>query len=549
MPDPQSYHLLINRGRCSHFSFLPESLNMPTEIDKQPEVQAAQTPQTAVAVALHNDAYAPPQAKAPVKVVINVFGSEAGTTGGDKAAHGQTLDFGTRKDLYGKNQLLKDAAGHFDKTEGLGNFKEHLSQFEARAKKDGVSDEQIKETYKSLDLLLTSDNNRPTNASDRDALAEQMADQLANPEQVRQGGYNTCGAATTEVLTYRHHPEAAVGMVTSIARLGSFDTTDDLTIKVDATPAGESVDHGHTVVYPKFDDRSYASQLFQVGAMDLSMVKGDVTADQKDAKDLRYVEDEFGGGAVYTDAKGINHRDSNYGVTTGEMTSVYTSITGDKNVTAIAHDNRVDASVSGPLPTFRTEAELTDALAAAKAPVVARIDADAAGFDESQPTGHNNKAGRPTFLDDSDRGHFIVIDKYIPAKDGSPAKVDVYNTQGQHNPYGTGGEMSVHDLYIASVPRKDQIAILQNDLKADALVGKKEPAKELELLRLNYEEGKITAVTVRRERGKIEASMSEDERAEYDKHNYLIDEVTKRTGDAIAPKPQVVAKPRVAVLK
>lgn len=490
---------------------------MPFQTDKAeavlPKQQAAD-----VAQALHNDAYPPQQGKPQQQVKPVVLPSPVPVFGHRDAAAGakvqvvQHIDLNAYSDPYGRTQLDNDARKHIHNPLELQTFERNLNIFEARAQKDYLTKEQIATTFKNLDVMLASDDKQLTSADDRNILALQVSDQLARPEDVRQGNYGVCGAASTEVLTYRYHPEAAASVVSSVAQKGLFKTSEGVDIPATAAPSGESIKDGKTSRSPSPHERTYASQLFQEVAMGTSMADGNAPA--KGATNFKYVESEVGGHAVYTDTSGKEQTDNDYAMTINSVPQVYKSITGDDKITAVSRDTGVDATV-GSFSTFKSEQELDNALRHANKPVVARINVDGPGFDESAATQNKDLNGREIFQDDDQRSHAIVIDSYTPATDTTPARVRIYNTQGKDTVYGNGGEMSVHELYVDTLPRKEQIAVLKKDVDADKAAKKEDPVKELELLRLQLEERQLTAAEGQRQRDDIEANMTPDQAKAY----------------------------------
>jgi hypothetical protein len=515
---------------------------MPPQTDKQSDVAPPQQQAADVAHALHKDAYPeqtqPQQQVKPVVINRNVFGY-SGTTGSAQPQEVKHVDLNAFSDPYGRNQLDEHARQHLRNPLEFQTFERNLNAFEARGKKEHLTSQQMANTYKNLDSMVASDDKQLTSADDRNLLALQVSDQLARPEDVRQGNYGVCGAATTEVLTYRYHPEAATSVISSVAQQGSFKTSEGTVIPADVAPSGESVKDGKTNRTPSPHERTYASQLFQEAAMGTSMADGNTPA--KGATNFKYVENQNGGHAVYTDESGKELTNSDYAMTVNSMPAVYKSITGDDKITVVSRDTTVEPT-AGTFSTFKSEQDLDVALRHASQPIVARVNVDAPGFDEGAATQQRDKNGREIFQDDDQRSHVVVIDGYTPATDTTPAKVQIYNTQGKDTVYGNGGEISLHQLYIDTLPRKDQIAVLQKDVTADKVTKKEDQVKELELVRLQLEERQITAAEGQSQRDAIEATMSPDQVKAYHANKRDLDDQLNHLTFVPAPTQTAVPK-------
>jgi hypothetical protein len=162
------------------------------------------------------------------------------------------------------------ALGERDLDDGGANLKAQMKAFEKRAREQGLSDKEIQQTYGYVGRLLDSTSTRYTSVAQRRELAEQILEQAAEPRHISQGNHNTCNVTSVESVVYTRCPSRAAKLVSDIALTGQspFVGPDGTmqNVKVDnCAPVGEAKDN-----FPREDGkRSYASQLFQVAAINM----------------------------------------------------------------------------------------------------------------------------------------------------------------------------------------------------------------------------------------------------------------------------------------
>lgn len=106
----------------------------------------------------------------------------------------------------------------------------------------------------------------------RVVLAEQTILQAADPDLIRQGSHNTCNVSTLEYRLYSKHPASAAKMVADLARDGRWESGNT---KVNLTWHKESfLPEPGTSSLKLGDDRSFASQIFQIGAVNVHYAEG-----------------------------------------------------------------------------------------------------------------------------------------------------------------------------------------------------------------------------------------------------------------------------------
>ncbi len=151
----------------------------------------------------------------------------------------------------------------------VGDFEENMATFEKRARDSGLSRQEVARTYHNLSKLLQFDRN-PGMISPmlRTELATEALYQAANPTCIDQGNNNTCTAATADGNFYTTSPSDPIRMLYKLATRGRFTTHDGSTITLSQEQL--QPDREALLLYPRVHGsgyRSYASQLFQLGAV------------------------------------------------------------------------------------------------------------------------------------------------------------------------------------------------------------------------------------------------------------------------------------------
>ncbi len=142
-----------------------------------------------------------------------------------------------------------------------------IYKFEQRASIDHLKPQQISQTYLEVEKLLKAEGNQYTTEQERLVLAAQIMLQAADQSRIVQGQHETCGISDQEKFAYRTHPEKAASMLTQIALSGEYKPLTAKAIKVDARP------HGESKYWSDGENRSYASELYQVAAMNVIIAK------------------------------------------------------------------------------------------------------------------------------------------------------------------------------------------------------------------------------------------------------------------------------------
>ena len=421
-----------------------------------------------------------------------------------------------------ERQKLKDLAEEKIKDpEKRAKFEADMLRFEERAAKQTppLSPEEIAKTYKEMERLLNATGDAPLKQDDRIKLAEQVMSQVANPKSIDQGQHETCNMTTAETIIYTKSPSEAVKLVTDVATTGEYTAKDGTKVKVDPTAAdGEAKGNP-----PNDGDRSHASQIFQVTAVNLYYQKQPYTWTDSagmvhtvPAGQLEYQQQPAQPGAVPPVAGGerlLDHTTNPPTVVTKSdgtiqdspdladraMVDVPNMITGKNDAIMIEHEKAKYGDTTG-VNTFKNEQEMKDFIKKAKE-------------EGKMPIIIGVHTGQEPFLHDSGNGaaggsggwHVVTITDY----DDATGKVKIDNQWGSSADHQGDNGVSIDDLYRASrnpadtemreapwyKPWEDDkkvnvtIESLQKDVDYNREHGTIDTQKELELLRLKNKHG------------------------------------------------------------
>jgi hypothetical protein len=140
-----------------------------------------------------------------------------------------------------------------------------IARFEVRAQQRGFSPQQVKETYQAIGRFFTEDRSAKLSLDTRVQLAQQVLSLVATPTAVDQGHHNSCTAASLESNIYARNPRLAANLVADIALTGQHKLRNGVVVQLSPTnlmPDDEAINHP-----PRDGDRGFASQLFQVTAV------------------------------------------------------------------------------------------------------------------------------------------------------------------------------------------------------------------------------------------------------------------------------------------
>ncbi|CAN5267581.1 hypothetical protein BH11CYA1_BH11CYA1_33020 [soil metagenome] len=180
-----------------------------------------------------------------------------------------------------KFEFSSDAAIKHDRAELLGlagskvkaesefaKFVVDLAKFENRAAQQKMPTSEVHNTYQQIARLLSDDKTHVVGKNHKIILAEQILNHAATPTTVEQGDHPTCNVANVESRMYARKPSEAARLVADLALTSRHVTADGVIISYDNQSATSLLPHNESRTHPPADgDRSYASQLFQLGAV------------------------------------------------------------------------------------------------------------------------------------------------------------------------------------------------------------------------------------------------------------------------------------------
>lgn len=185
-----------------------------------------------------------------------------------------------------RERLIDFAISTMNDEGQIGKFIADMIRFEGRLceHNGSLTVADIKSTYSQLErLLLTPAGKSAIDFKSRQQLGCEVLAQAAVPTLVDQGSHNTCTVAAIESLIYRTHPDQAAKLVTDIALTGLFIAPDGSMYQPDfrsvATKDQESIRFPHPD-----GDRSYASQIFQIAAVNIHYAKNEYEYQDKNGR-------------------------------------------------------------------------------------------------------------------------------------------------------------------------------------------------------------------------------------------------------------------------
>ena len=420
----------------------------------------------------------------------------------------------TMKDVANERQklLVRAAAYGLDTKE----FTQHMNDLQARIPKE-IKASEAAGVYHHLSslLALASNANFSTSDKERAALVKQVLAQAADPHEVSQGFHNTCNVASIENLLYSHHPASVARMVSELARTGSYTDANGASVTVNAHPRDFI---GDEFVNPGKDDRSYASELFQVAAVNLYYK-------ELNLPEFHYEQSAHPRDPVYKNGKAVEDTGESLCLLEKKVTDsprldpdasmlLPNAITGLKDAPRILYNSDLkywlpkDSCTTGLLRDanlFSNEKEFENKLAELKAhngfPVILSVNVGNAPFVDDDPKLAGVEGGR----------HAITIQDYIPGTGGKPGKVLFDNPWGKAFNHNTvDSAISVHEMYISTLEPVHARALWKRD--ADAGMKSRHPNEyaELEELRLGWTAHQLTANQFAEKIHKESVKMADD---------------------------------------
>jgi hypothetical protein len=383
--------------------------------------------------------------------------------------------------------LLKGAESRISDHLELAKFRADVARFEDRAGKDKISSVDIVKTYENVNRLFKT---QPPTAVAPDwtpRLAQQVMAQAATLTNIDQGGYNTCNVTTVESMMYTYHPDMAARMVADLALKGEFTGADGTRVKMDAAslrPSKEALTHP-----PVDGERSFATQLANVALTNMHYAKHD--------RNLRYEQHppdnptdngerliDYGKRPpqrVKEDGAEVNapHLDDDH------MVDIFRRVTGDNRKDVYLSHEQYAAGEGKLLTKFTTEEQLATKLEQLQKdgglPVILSVNCHVEPFWSASGGGTES---------DNEGAHVVTVRHYDK---GPPVKVQIDNQYGTKGDHGLGNEISLRQLYMATLPTKQAVDMFQQKVEADRVTtGNKNYHDELDLLRMQRLDERLT---------------------------------------------------------
>jgi hypothetical protein len=418
-------------------------------------------------------------------------------------------DAAEQPDVAKERQHLSDWAEKNLKEPELSKFKKDMTDFEERAKRDGLSQDEILKTYQQIDRINGATGDKPLSPLERQHIAQEVMHQAADPTDISQGYHNTCNVTAVETRTYTRDPAAAAKLVADVALTGEYHAADGTVVKVDPTA------HDQSKNWPPIDgQRTHASEIFEVTAVNIHYAQ----ENKKNGTDIRYEQKDPAKGDnadtgerlmdyskhppqpvtkdgwTYFNFWGKDIRDPN--LVDKAITDISNSITGknEKDVLLQAW-GKSEGGVTAVHSEDELKAKLKDLKDQHKLPAIIFVDT-------------NNEP----FYTDSGRGaaggsggyHVVTVTDY----DEKTGAVCVDNQWDKGADHGKNNPINVHDLYTSMQFKEDAEKTLKKDVEFNRAHGIYDPQKESDLIRHQLAANEITAAQAEEQTKKIMAEMS-----------------------------------------
>jgi hypothetical protein len=370
------------------------------------------------------------------------------------------------------------------------------------------AEEEIAKTYHEVSRMMEGEGKNPLPETDRMTAAKEVMHQAADPTSIDQGYHGTCNVSSMEARIYTRDPAAAAKLVADVATNQEYTAPDGTTVsygdpREGKTDSASVKPQEEGVKIPDEARRSYASQLFQVTAVNLRYKQ----AHDQGGEDIRYEQHPPQPGPPpdtgerlmdygktppeeVKDDDGKPQRGPGFGAE--DIAPAEAVLTGRERHPEAVIGHADVKSANSDMTTVHNEQEFEAAIARAKEngqlPVVIRVHSG------NEPFLHDSGGGK---AGGSGGWHVVTVTDYTPANTGpppEPAKVEVDNQWGEGADHQGDKAITAHDLYM-STRKPDSPATLE-DMRAEVErnrdQGEIDTAKEIDLLRAEHRAGTIT---------------------------------------------------------
>jgi hypothetical protein len=366
-----------------------------------------------------------------------------------------------------------------------------------------LSADEIARTYKAVSHLIETKDGPdvPLNQHDRNDVALQILLHAADPNTVDQGRHLTCNVNTVESRLFTKNPAAAASLIEQVATTSQYHPTNNPsdTIKIDRESLKRPGDGEESHFLPSDGDRSYASRIFQVTAVNAFYHSNMLSVKNEKGQTMTYLPGavEYRQGKPDPNATPPTSGETLYDVTTNppqpikdgtevihqpnllddDIFQIYNTISDRPESNFMVFNKDFIAGEGKSVTQISSEAELKQSIEQAqkngKLPIILGVNSGQEPFYSDSHAGAAGGAG----------GSHVVNITGID-KDG---KAIVNNGWGQASKHS----VDMHELYIATLTPADAVSAIKKDCAKNAKDGKVDFSTEAELLRLRRASGDL----------------------------------------------------------
>ncbi len=363
-------------------------------------------------------------------------------------------------------------------------FKEDMKAFEQRAQQQHLSDEEVAKTYREISRVLEAKGTQPMDDRKRVRVALGIMAIAAEPTSNDQGGHNTCNVTAIENRLFTREPSNAAKLIADVATTGKYVAADGTAVTLDRASFSTYGEEANNAARGT-NARNYASQLFDVAAVNLVLVKHNEATIPPG--DLRYSQERptsfrDSGERVrdYSKNPPTVISDNPYEAAMFDgMLKINTMITGrfEPQAFMVQKDSTPEGS---RITSFDSKEEFETKLAAAKEagafPIVLGVHANNRPFFDTE-------SRHPLHVDHAlEDGHIVLVTGYDPVKH----TVTYDNQWGNSQDHSDDKPVSIDDMYKATT-RVSATEWLDRIEQRHSQVSEKQYASNIETIVKNYQ--------------------------------------------------------------
>jgi hypothetical protein len=144
-------------------------------------------------------------------------------------------------------------------------FHKNMTDFDSRAQQQGMSANEITDTYANLSKMIEFQGQASLDRDARLKVAQHAMKNAAHPTSIDQGMHDTCNVTAVEARVYARNPSAATKLLNEVATTGGFTSADGTKIIINPNSLKPDDESRQNPTGDRY--RSYAGQLFQIAAV------------------------------------------------------------------------------------------------------------------------------------------------------------------------------------------------------------------------------------------------------------------------------------------